>query len=483
MSQIVNIDPKVRSEAMFAASLGVGMTIGAGTIKMFSGGKPVDEALRDELLAKCQAGSYVELDVEMDAYLQKPGESNLNFVRVRDGGIMSFAQSAVGNPFLRDHSQNDSTAVGGRISSSKGVKNGEGDYVIRQGAKLTDPSMVARFLRGLSSSVSISWRSTDMSVDCSVCNSPILTDCYHFPGEPVRETQVDGKKKFVRDRKNATHRVEWVYNNVAHVETSEVPVPAVKNARIDSIRNSVLMSAGLADDEEVPSPPTPPTTENKKMSDELIKTLNATIARQSKIIELSDAEKDYFQRLGADAQDSFLAKSSTDRSKMFEIVYTAKNGATYTAMDDKRLVDHVKQADKDREESAKLLKLERDKGIQARAEVKLAHLSGSIEVRTALLAAVEGIEDATIRTEALKALDEVEEKSAKPFVRQGAGGSKKPDITDGDPEAKLEEMARELEEKTEDLSYEQAYNQVLESKKGRELYAQMHAQHNAKSRN
>jgi hypothetical protein len=490
----ITVDAKLRSEAISSASLSIGRGLGLDTMKMFSGGKPVDEVLRDELLAKCATGQYVELEVPMLAYEQQPDSVNKNYVRVRDGGMMAFGQSAKGNPFLRDHAQNDSTAVGGRITKSQTVKNGEGDYSINQTAMLTDPAMVARALRGLMSTVSISWRSTDGQVDCSACGTPVLTDCYHFPGDKLRQVENDGKKSFVRDRKNSTHTAQWIYNNVEHVETSEVPVPAVKNAKIDAIRNSVLMSAGLADDNEpdpVPAlaPIEPPITEKKNMlTEEQIKSLQLSLDRANKVIELNDTEKAYFQRLGESEGDRFLAKSSADRGKMFEVVYTAKNGTVFTAADDKRLVEMAKQGDADKEGFAVALAAEKAKGLLSRTEATLSHLSGPIEARVALLTAVESIENAEYRTAALAALSEQDAKASKAFVRQGSGATVKgtekapvvlKSVTGANSETKLEfeaelqAMADELVANGSQKDPEMAYVVALQSDKGREIYSKL----------
>ena len=75
-----------------------------------SAGGDITPALRDELLAKCKAGEYVELHVDLIAYEQKAGVANRKFVRFRDGAMMRLGSSGRGRPFLRDHEQGDSLA-------------------------------------------------------------------------------------------------------------------------------------------------------------------------------------------------------------------------------------------------------------------------------------------------------------------------------------------------------------------------------------
>lgn len=189
-----------------------------------AGGEQVSASMRDELLAKCMAGAYVELELEVMAYEQKPGEQNRNFVRFRDGAMMALGRSGVGTPFMRDHEQDDALARGGTIIASRTEKRGEGDYAIQQTVKLTAPWAVELALRGLLSTVSIGWNPTG-AVQCSVCGLNFYR-CSHYPGE--RYAKDDGSDELVV--------CERIYSAAELVETSAVSVPAVPSAQIDAIR-------------------------------------------------------------------------------------------------------------------------------------------------------------------------------------------------------------------------------------------------------
>jgi hypothetical protein len=187
-------------------------------------------ARRDELLAQCAGGAYVELELDMQAYEQAPNVRNRKNVRHRDGGLMSLGRSGVGTPFMRDHNQGDSLSRGGTIIASATEKLGDGHYVIRQTAKLTAPWAVELALRGLLDTLSIGWQPTG-AVHCSICDTPVFEDCYHWRGDSVEGA--DGTQQVV----------EWVFQSAELVETSCTPVPAVTSARIDAIRMALSLAA------------------------------------------------------------------------------------------------------------------------------------------------------------------------------------------------------------------------------------------------
>jgi Mu-like prophage I protein len=208
-----------------------------------SNGSPITPATRDEMLAAIAAGKHVELELDVLAYEQRPGEQNRNNVRFRDGAMTSLGRSGTGKPVLRDHEQDDSMAVAGRIISSSTEKRGEGDYAINQTWRLTAPWACDLALRDLLSTASIGWNPTG-PVMCSVCNAPIFTVCYHCRGDRLSEkTGEDGVKRMVRDPKGDVV-VEWVFTSAELVETSIVPVPAVPSARIEGIRAALSAHDG-----------------------------------------------------------------------------------------------------------------------------------------------------------------------------------------------------------------------------------------------
>lgn len=460
LTQTFKITAKQREEAILAAGVS---GLDEAVVGLKHNGETITASMRDELLAKCAAGQYVELDVEMTAYEQSPGSRNRNNVRLADNAIAAFAKSAKGKPFLKDHAHRDSEAVGGMITASSSEQLGDGKYVVRHSVKLTEPKAVARALRGLMKTVSVSWRATG-PVTCSVCQTAIFTDCYHFPGDRVKKVDIDGKSYFKWDRKGDTV-VEWIYEAAEHLETSEVPVPAVPTAKIDTIK-AQMMSAGLADDDE---PLPPPVTENTMNELDVLK---AQLSRALKVADLNDTEKAYFRRLGSADQDAFLSKSLSDRAELLKPVFTSADGTVYTAADDPRLVTMAKRADEDRAEAKKQIAEAKGATLASRASTEFAHLSGTLEQRAALLGAIESITDAETRAACLASVKEYDTKQARHFAPSGSGGAKKPEAI-GDADEKLQAMAEKIFDEGGAPTIEQAWEKAVESKEGQALYTSM----------
>jgi hypothetical protein len=214
--------------------------IGGGIAAVKSSGSAIEGGKRDELLAAVAAGQHVELELSVLAFEQTE-ERNRNCIRFTPAAMAHLAKTAKGMPFLRDHEQYDSLAVAGRIVSAT-IVQADKVSTLMEVVTISAPWAVELALRGLISAVSIGWRATG-PVNCSVCKTPVFTRCWHWPGDALIE-QDDGfgNKRKVRSAAG-TEIVEWIYTAVELVETSIVPVPAVKAARIEEIR--AAMSAAL----------------------------------------------------------------------------------------------------------------------------------------------------------------------------------------------------------------------------------------------
>jgi hypothetical protein len=219
----------IQREALALASRSHAFVPGGPTLR--SGGQAVTAELRDELLRKCAAGEYVELEFDVLAYEQKPGEENRNFIRFRDGAMLALGRSFRGMPFLRDHNQDDQLSRGGTIIASRTEDLGEGHYQIKMTVSATAPWLVEALLRGLVTTVSIGWQPTG-DVECSVHGTAIFTKCSCWPGDRMKRViGDDGEERMVRDR-TGTVRVAWVFTSADGVETSTVSVPAVPSAHV-----------------------------------------------------------------------------------------------------------------------------------------------------------------------------------------------------------------------------------------------------------
>lgn len=220
-----------RAAVLFEASRASRVVAGSCVLRGADGGMLVNEAV-DELLAKAVRRERVSAQLDLMAFEQGELDSdgqvlrNRNYVRFRDGAMMSLGRSGRGTPFLRDHRQRDSLSVEGTIIESQTHKVAEtGHYKLQQTALLTEPVAVEAALRGLMSAVSIGWNPTG-PVMCTVCKAEILTVCWHWPGDMVAGTQAGAP----------TQVVEWEYTSAELLETSRVPIGGVATAGVDRVR-------------------------------------------------------------------------------------------------------------------------------------------------------------------------------------------------------------------------------------------------------
>lgn len=281
-------------------------------VTLRAGGQVVDKARRDELLAQCMAGAYVELELDVKAFEQEAGKSNRNFIRHRDGALMDLGRSGKGTPFLRDHRQGDSLARAGTVVASRTEKVAEGHYVIHQTVKLTASWAVELALRGLISTVSIGWHPTG-PVMCSACNAEIFSVCWHWPGDKLREVDLgEAGKKLKRDS-TGDITVEWIFTESELVETSIVPVPAVPSAHIEDIRAALTASIpGLRSASEreggLHEDPDPDPHKENDMDPELLKLLGlAPTATKAEVLAAIEAK---LKEAGADKAELAIAKAS-----------------------------------------------------------------------------------------------------------------------------------------------------------------------------
>lgn len=226
--------------------------------------------------------------------------------------------------------------------------------------------------------------------------------------------------------------------------------------------------------------------EQKTMTDKNEKTVEA-VEKQLQEIQgelavskafgaLNDAEKAHYADLDSKEQTAFLKMDADGRkavlSKIQEadpVVYTDSEGNDYRKSDDPRTVSSAKRADK----AEKIAKEERDKRedqeLEKRAGAELDNLPGDLDVKKALLKAVNGIKDEKIR-EGVDALIKAGNSGLKDaFKRRGAQGEGE-DLGLNDEYEKLaQEYAKENE-----VSIEIARADVLTAtQKGRELAKRM----------
>jgi hypothetical protein len=203
----------------------------AGSMVLRTEHEVMTEDSRREMLARLKAGERLELYLDAVTYSQRPGVRNRNFVRFADDRLASIATSGVNSVFLRDHEQRSMAATGGRIVASEAKQSGSAIEIAQTILLLRDWA-VEDALLGLMRAFSIGWNPMPVpgkltpEVLCSVCMAPIkdcVWDLGHWRGREVKG-QV----------------VELIFTNAELLETSAVPIPAVREVRAIGIRQAAL---------------------------------------------------------------------------------------------------------------------------------------------------------------------------------------------------------------------------------------------------
>lgn len=104
-------------------------------------------------------------------------------------------------------------------------------------------------------------------------------------------------------------------------------------------------------------------------------------------------------------------------------------------------------------------KLDKD-ALELRAENELGHLQGTLSDHVALLMAIDGIDDARQRENALAALK----------LPDGLVPDADAPPRQGTPDAELDDMAKAHKAANPDVTIEAAYSEVLATAKGQALY-------------
>jgi hypothetical protein len=193
---------------------------------------------------------------------------------------------------------------------------------------------------------------------------------------------------------------------------------------------------------------------------------------------MNDAQKAHYGKLSTAAQEAFVALTPEQRAgevtKAAEadgVVYTAKNGAEYRKSDDPRLVQMAKDRDADMiaAEVAKEAALSVEAGTLA---ASWGFMSKSMEEKTNdALAILRASPEA--RKAALEAI-EAARKLAEPLFKSigtVSGAAPSASSSDADEaEAELSKLAEDYAAK-HDVTYEAATVAVLDTRKGKQLYA------------
>jgi len=216
--------------------------------------QPLTPDRRHELRAALKAGTLDELRIQADVFCAT--YPNANFVRFPDEDLTSFAESFVGQPFLRDHNDYEIEARGGITLASRM----EGALMVQE-ILLTVPRDIEALVNGQIDRFSIAWQPTHPT--CTVCGQAWLsTRCEHWPGKTY-----DGQL------------CELLFKNPRGKETSAVNTPAVAGTGIRSLLSQIsvlksqLLEATMPDKTLTPTPEPAGTTPPAELYDALRDTL------------------------------------------------------------------------------------------------------------------------------------------------------------------------------------------------------------------
>lgn len=194
----------------------------------------LDQAERDRMLVALRSGSPdAPLRLRMTAVTFTDGPNDKH-VRLKPAAMRAFAETSANTPFMRDHDQWSQEARGGTILSTKIVQRG-GRSAFLQDIELQKPWAIEGALDGTIDRFSVAWgqRMGGSAPTCSICNKAMWglsydERCSHWPG---RSYALEGQTEKVV--------CEIVYSDVVARETSAVPIPAVPNTEVESVREAL----------------------------------------------------------------------------------------------------------------------------------------------------------------------------------------------------------------------------------------------------
>lgn len=205
--------------------------------------------------------------------------------------------------------------------------------------------------------------------------------------------------------------------------------------------------------------------------------------RAEAVLKLNPEHRAHFEGLDTEAQDSFLAKSDSERDVTVKaaqdadaVIYKSEvDGTEYRKSDDQRLVEMAKREDKRERELSKERAIRKQAEFEKRAGEELKNLAGDNFVKGAILRAIEeGIEDDAVRKQALEAIKAKDAGLGVAFDELGtSAGSDEGGIVGEAAEKQLDALAKDYQSKNPELTAEQAYAKVTQTAKGRELQLAM----------
>lgn len=204
------------------------------------------------------------------------------------------------------------------------------------------------------------------------------------------------------------------------------------------------------------------------------------VEKAEKIAAFTAVEKAHYDTLDAAGKTAFLAKSTEARTQEIDlakgddpVVYTCDDGTLLRKSAGEHVIALAKRADT----SARELAIEKaariDADLEKRAGDLIPKLTGDMATHKALLKAVDGIADQATRDKVIAVLKAANTAAAGTFTPTGEAGHGH-EITKAadDPEAELDTLAKNFQTANPNTTYSAAYDAVLSTPRGAELYKQ-----------
>lgn len=207
---------------------------------------------------------------------------------------------------------------------------------------------------------------------------------------------------------------------------------------------------------------------------EQVTALEKRAEKAEALATLTDVQKSHYNGLDEAGKESFLKMDADARTQVIEkaagddpVEYTTISGRELRKSAGVDMIEAAKETDIEKRANTKLRAEIYEGKIEKRLGEKLSHLPGDTAARTALVKAVDGIKDEELRKSVFETVLQPHDAGmATILTKRGTteGNGSLPDT-----DAQLDKMATELA-KSESITFEKAYTQVLESPEGAALY-------------
>ena len=222
--------------------------------------------------------------------------------------------------------------------------------------------------------------------------------------------------------------------------------------------------------------------EESEMTEEEITKLKDDLAKATAIGELSDAEKKFYKSLATAEQDAFLKATPEDRGTQIkkaqddDEVLETEGGTVQKSVvgADVFAILKSQEARIDKSEKTAVAAAEREAkaDLEKRVREDIPHLPGTPEVKMAILAQIDKIEDDDVRKAALAAQKAQNAEMAKAFEEHGTAEGTPDGTPQGNAKANLAVLVKKYQEE-HDVTNAVAESEVLKTDEGAKLYEKM----------